>query len=101
MGEIHPSAAKRFLKEPRDSHVWMKKLKSKDLDKALEDVGFRVCSNKVLPLQKHQKICVLLGIAFKGFSFWLDMGTGKTRIALELLAFWIREGIIPGALILG
>lgn len=101
MGEIHPSAVKRFLKEPRDSHVWMKRLRSRELDEALDRVGFRPCSKKVDPLQNHQKVCVLLGIAFKGFAFWLDMGTGKTRIALELLAFWIREGYITGALILG
>lgn len=101
MGEIHPSAVKAFLKEPRDSHVWMKRLRSRELDEALDRVGFKPASRKVDPLQNHQKVCILLGIAYKGFAFWLDMGLGKTRIALELIAFWIREGYITGALILG
>lgn len=94
---IHPQAIKEFIIGKRDNHSWMKKLKHRELDIALRAVGFKAASKK--PLLKHQKVCILLGIAFKCFAFWLDMGTGKTRVALELLSYWRRHGEMGTAII--
>lgn len=99
MGAIHPKAVKQFLAQPRDSHVWMKKLTTKELDTALEEVGFTPGQNKE-KLDKHQKVCILLGIAYKTFAFFLDMGLGKTRVALELIRFWIKSDELKTALVL-
>lgn len=96
---LNPRAVKEFLREPRDSHSWVKKLSHERLDRALGDLGFRsICPSKALDL--HQKACVLLGIAYPQFSFWLDMGVGKTRVVLELLSHFWRRRWINRALIL-
>lgn len=77
----------------------MKELSEKELDRALEDISFKA-ARKSIPLDKHQKVCIVLGVAHKCFAFWLDMGTGKTRIALELIRYWMKAGDIKGALVL-
>lgn len=95
---IHPKAVKEFLARERDDWSWMKRLSHVKLDRELERLGFRTCNAK--PLLKHQKVCVLLGIMFRAFPFWLDMGTGKTRIALELLNYWKEQGELTTAIVL-
>jgi len=94
---IHPKAIKEFIIGKRDNHAWMKKLKHRELDLALRAVGFKAASKK--SLLKHQKVCILLGIAYKCFAFWIDMGTGKTRVALELLNYWWKHGELDRAII--
>lgn len=96
---IHPKAIKEFLKQPRDSHVWMKKLKSIELDQALDDIGFEQDHSQP-ELDKHQKVCILLGIGYKTFAFWLDMGLGKTRVSLEIIRYLILRGELKSALVL-
>jgi len=97
---IHPKAVKLFLKQQRDSHAWMKKLTNKQLDRALEEQGFKVADPTKKPLRKQQKVCILLGLAYPRFSFWLDMGLGKTRIVLELMNHYWRLGLLKRGLIL-
>jgi len=88
---IDPRAIKDFLNRPLDSHVWLKKISERKLDAALADQGFKPARADP-PLRKHQKVCILLGLAYPQFAFWLDMGTGKTRITLELLRHaWLHE----------
>src|SRR5580765_2448541 len=89
MGEIHPRAVEEFRNRPRDNHDWMKKLKHKELNEALRSIGVEIdrCDER---LDKHQKVSILLGIMYKTFAFWLDMGLGKTRVALELLRYWMK-----------
>lgn len=88
---IDPRAIKQFLNEARDSFAWMKKISEAQLDRALKDQGFKVC-NPERPLRKHQKVGILIGLAHPQFAYWMDMGTGKTRIILELLNhFWKYE----------
>lgn len=94
---IHPKAVKAFLKSERDNHVWMKGLSNKKLDRALEDLGFIPMSPK--PLRKHQKVSILLGLAYPHFAFWLDMGTGKSRVLLELLQHFWNKGRLHRAMI--
>lgn len=69
----------------------MKKLPVSDVDAELKRLGFKV-ARPDKPLLFHQKICVLIGLAFPRFAFWLWMGTGKTRVALELIYHrWCRN----------
>lgn len=100
MAAIHPKAVKQFLKAERDDHSWMKELSEHRLDRLLDEVNFKPAKADP-PLDKHQKVCIILGIAFNSFAFWLDMGLGKTRVSLELLNHWHRKGKLRTALILG
>lgn len=96
---IDPAAVQDFLARPRHQHDWIKRAGVEDIDEELERLGFHISSN-VLPLNKHQKMCVLLGISFPRFGHWVDMGGGKTRITLELLRYWFERKRIKGCLIL-
>lgn len=96
---IHPEVVRDFLRAHRDSHVWVKDLTHAQLDAELARLGFAPARPK-RPLDKHQKACLLLGVAFTAFSFWLDMGTGKTRLALELLRYLMQQGDVRHALVL-
>lgn len=100
MAAIHPKVVKEFLNRKRDNHAWMKKVPEEELDKILKSVGFKPARIDP-PLDKHQKVCIILGIAYECFAFWLDMGLGKTRVALELLNHWKRKGKLRTALISG
>lgn len=95
---IHPLAIKRFMAQPRNSHVWMKQLKHSELNQALDEIGFEQNPN-VRRLLKPQKVCIILGLRYGKFAFWLDMGVGKSRVALELIKFLIDIGEIKSALI--
>lgn len=77
----------------------MKKLPRKIVARELKRVGFRV-ANPEKKLRLHQMVCILLGIAHPAFAFWLEMGTGKTRIALELLYYFWKKKRFKVALIL-
>lgn len=94
---IDPQAVQRHFARMWDDHLWMKTLTDKELDAELAALNppprFRV------PLWRHQKVGFLLGVAYPHFSYHLDMGTGKTGLALSLLDYWffiglIRKGII-------
>ena len=83
---IPSNLVKKFLEQPRDDHRWLKSLTHKDVDSVL--ASFRPVPKVNSKLRVHQKVCICLGIAYPQFGFWLDMGTGKTIIALELLRYW-------------
>ena len=95
---IPTSAIKEFLEQPRDDHRWLKNLTHKQVDEvvaALQPVP------KLHPLlHVHQKVCICLGVAYPQFGFWLDMGCGKSLIALELLRYWWECGRLNRAVVL-
>jgi len=94
---IPSSVVKQYLNRKLDSHTWIKKLSTKELDAALAALQPRP---KLYPkLRQHQKACFLLGVAFPQLCFWLDMGTGKTLLALELLRYWFQVGRLRRAII--
>ena len=95
---IHPDALKEFVARKRDSHDWVKNVPAADLDAELK--ALRVQIVHPTPLMIHQKACFLLGVAYPAFAFWLDLGTGKTRLALELLRYHKQQSELTGALIL-
>lgn len=94
---IPSSAIKAFLKQPRDDHRWMKQLTHKELDAALK--LFKPPIKVSSEFRLHQKVGVLLGIAYPQFCYWYDMGTGKSAIALTLLRYWWDCGRLNRALI--
>lgn len=95
---ILKSAIRQYLREPRDDHRWMKELKARDIDELLADLKPRP---KLHPkMRLHQKVAFYLGVAHPNFCFWLDMGTGKTLVSLELIKYWMGFGDIRKALVL-
>ena len=51
------------------------------------------------PMWKHQLASFLAGIYLGHFMFFLDMGLGKTRVVLELIAYLKKKGELKSALI--
>lgn len=97
VGTIPQVAVKAFLNAPRDDHRWMKKLTAVQIDAALAALNPR----PYIPPEAHihQKACFLLGVAHPGFAFWLDMGLGKSLLALLLLNYWWECGFLNRAII--
>lgn len=100
MPAINPKSVAEFLAKPRDSHDWMKELPTYVLSRKLREVGIDPRPPDQLPFSKHQKVCLLLGVSYPGFAFWLDMGLGKSRIALRLFRHFHDAGEVSGCLIL-
>lgn len=96
---IHPAAIKEFLGREHDDHAWLKKIPVSELDDQLKSLGFRAV-RRDKPLDRHQKVMILLGIAYPRFAFWAAMGSGKTRVILELLNYFWSLGKFSRGLIL-
>lgn len=94
---IPASVVRSYLSRPLDDHLWVKQLTEAQLDAALSALNPRPNLNPALKV--HQRACFLLGVAYPQFSFWLDMGTGKSLLSLELLQYWWQAGLIKRALI--
>lgn len=90
-------AIRAFLSRELDSHLWIKGLSNAQLDSALQQLDPPPSLN--VRARQHQKACFLLGVAFPQFCFWLDMGTGKTLLSLELLRYWFQCKTIRRAII--
>lgn len=95
---IPAAALDAYLDRALDSHLWMKELDEGELDDAID--ALKPVATPHENLRLHQKVCFLLGIAYPGFAFWLDMGTGKTLLALELLQYWFDARRIQRAVVL-
>jgi hypothetical protein len=94
---IPSSVVNDYLKRQLGSHLWVKQLTAKQLDAALAQLQPPPKLNPRLRL--HQKACFLIGVAQPKFCFFLDMGTGKSLLTLELLRYWFQVGSIKRALI--
>lgn len=94
---ILKSALKAYLERPVDDHRWLKQLTHKEIDELINDLRPRP---KLYPEMKfHQKVAFYLGVSYPQFSFWLDMGSGKTLVALELIKYWLNFGDVQKALV--
>src|SRR5215472_5625449 len=51
-------------------------------------------------LQRHQKICLLLGAKYRKFAFWCDTGTGKTLLSIALARYFRKVGVVQRVLVL-
>jgi SNF2 family DNA or RNA helicase len=94
---IPTAAIKHYLNRPLDSHRWVKGLTARDLEEALAALSPKPTLNPRLRL--HQRACFLLGVASPQFCYFLDMGTGKTVLSLELLKYWFQADKVKRAII--
>lgn len=97
---IHPQEVLRFLDRKLDSFAWIKRIPEKVLDQELERLGFQQADPNTLPLKPHQKACIIICLANPQFALHLDMGTGKTRIILELMHHLYKNDNLPLILVL-
>lgn len=94
---ILQSAIAAYLERSVDDHRWIKDLRAAEVDQLIDSIEPRVALH--YEARMHQRACFALGVAYPAFGFWLDMGTGKTLIALELMRYWwrtkkLRRGLV-------
>ena len=77
---ISSEARKAYLENPADNHDWIFDLSDKELDRELDLAG----ATSGRELWRHQRECLLLGMDFPRFAYWLDMGLGKTLLSIEI-----------------
>ena len=91
-------AIEEFLRQQVDDFSWMKSLPKEEIEWAIKGLD-PVPQFDYEPLDLHQMVSFLLGLSYPGFYIQLDMGLGKTRVALELIKYRMRLGEIRKALV--
>ena len=77
----------KFLEQPADSFAWMKKLSRRELLQAIGDLDPPPEFYGPDEPWDNQLVGFLLGVYFQRFMFFMDMGIGKTRVVLDLIAY--------------
>jgi len=95
---ISPLAISDYLNREADDFRWLKTLPDAQLDEWLYSI--KPTPKFKEPLNRAQKVGFILGVAHKQFVFHFEMGTGKSRLTLELLKWYIENGYIDRALVL-
>lgn len=98
MGVIAKSAIKAFLNRRLDNYSWIKKSSRRDLISYLSEMPYDI-KFKTKPFT-HQLACTILGLELNEFMYLLDMGTGKTKINLDVVETRMRAGEIKKTLAL-
>lgn len=88
---------KSYLNARRDDHRWLKDLRHREIDKLLREIAPKLHLHPKIGL--HQKVAIYLGIKYRSFAFFYDMGTGKTLLSLELLQYFWDIGMLRRALV--
>lgn len=95
---ISKKAINDFLFQEMEDYSFLKKVSKKELRKNIKKL-----KGKFTPKTKpflHQLVCFYIGVCLPSFLFFLDMGLGKTKIALDILAYRYHRKQIKKALIL-
>ena len=96
---IARSAISNYVARPADNFLWMKQLSEAELDEMLSEIR-PLPRPEVFNLNIAQKTCFLIGVAYGYFVFHLDMGTGKTRVTLELINWYMSANKMKCGIIL-
>lgn len=97
-GVIPKAAIKKFLaRKRRDYRRWQDKT-LRELQDYCDALAERPPIWKVL--QKHQRVCFILGARLRRFCFWNDTGTGKTLLSLALMLYFRKIGLVRRNLVL-
>lgn len=90
---ISKSALQNYLSRPLDNHDWIKEVPKSELEKEF-DILF-----KIRPY-KHQYAMSLLSTSYKGFCYFADMGTGKTKAVLSTIEWHKKHKNIEHILVI-
>lgn len=85
---IKKEAVEAFLAQPKENFEWMKKLAVKSVNRELADLNPKPDFGE-RDMRLHQKVGFLIGLAYDCFYYQYGMGSGKTRLILELLWYFI------------
>ena len=95
---ISKKAVEEFKNRKLDSFDWIKRASTKELDEAIDSLPVQVKLKN--EFYKHQKASFYVGACFNEFSYFLDMGTGKSILALALILYRQKLLQIQRALII-
>lgn len=97
MGVMARGAVVDYVSRAFESHTWVKRL---NFDQLLQElVEFTVLPKFKTQPWLHQLACFYLGCHYPGFLWILDPGLGKTKIALDLMTQFLREGRVRRPLV--
>lgn len=91
---LNPKAVEAFYHRKLDDWRWLKEVPRGELEKLVPE-GFSFATEPRL----HQLACFLLGVKFEQFLFFLDMGSGKSKLLLDLIRYRKWRGELKSALI--
>lgn len=92
-------AVKKFRKRDLNDFRYLKRLTRSTLMQMLNDLDPIPDFISPKPMWKHQLASLLAGIYLGYFLFFLDMGLGKTRVILEMIAYLKKKGELESALV--
>lgn len=95
---ISRSSIQDYLDKKLDDCRWIKELSHKDMLEELKTIAPKF-KFKTKPYE-HQLACLLLGIYYKNFLFFVDMGGGKSKIILDTLTYHRKKKRIKKTLVL-
>lgn len=86
-----------FLKRERDDFYWLKDVPKELLLEQIQQEfpGFKFLTSPT----KHQLVCFFIATIKNSFLFTLDMGGGKTKLALDIIRLRIHLNQIKRALV--
>jgi len=95
---ISKKAIQAFLSEELEDYSFIKKVSRKELTGNIKALKGEYIS-KTKPFL-HQLACFYIGACLPSFLFFLDMGLGKTKVALDILGYRYNRKQVKKALIL-
>lgn len=99
---IAQKAIDEYLQREVRSFEWLKRVPREDLLRALEEVDSPPWSYlQLTDLWTNQLAMMLAGLYMPRFLFLADMGTGKSRVIIELIKYYKNRGEKVCALICG
>lgn len=94
---ISPIALKRYRQRKLDDHSWLKRLSARKVNSALLQLK---PAPRFQDLRLHQCVYLLLGITYLSFFILLDMGGGKSVVALRLIEYLYKIGKLKGVAVI-
>ena len=94
--QIAQSAVEAFLARELNDWSQLKREHLEDITRTLTERGAAFHTTP----RAHQSVCTLIGLEQNAFGFYLDPGTGKSKIALDILRARRAKGEVRRALFL-
>ena len=95
---IARSAITQFLSRDFDNFNWLKKTPRSELMEAIRALS--PAPRFKTPSWDHQLAAFYAGVCNPYFMYLMDMGTGKTKVILDLISYAKREGKLKRALVM-
>lgn len=92
-------AIDEFLKQKLDDWSWVKNIKQEDAESELKELLPKGFKFKTKPFT-HQLVALIVGIYNPRFLWFLDMGLGKSKVALDLLQYYKLKNIVKKTLVM-